>query len=113
VRPGNVGSAVVSDKISDLDRTGSQLLLVSFIKAFERDGGEVGRRQKKLKRCTRCPSFMISRPALEARTLSIAIGVTLGSLSSFMIGLIHVILPVLLSRTPRHDTTEKFRPIKR
>ncbi|WP_319798027.1 hypothetical protein [Nitrobacter sp.] len=64
MRPGNVGSAVVSDKISDLNRTGSQLLLVSFIKAFERDGGEVGRRQKKLKRRTRCPSFMISMTSL-------------------------------------------------
>lgn len=42
MRPSNIGGAVVPDKIGNLDRTGSQALLVSFIETLERDGGEVG-----------------------------------------------------------------------
>jgi hypothetical protein len=42
VRSGNISGAVVSNKVGDLDCTGSQTLLVSLIESFERYGSKVG-----------------------------------------------------------------------
>ncbi len=58
MRPGNIGSAVVPDKIGNLDRTRSQALFVSFIEALERDRSKVGRRRQEFKSGARGPSFM-------------------------------------------------------
>ncbi len=61
---GNVGGAVVPDQIRNLDRTGSQTLLVLLIKAFERDSDKVGRRRQEFKGRACGPRFMkgMARP---------------------------------------------------
>lgn len=64
MRPGNIGGAVVPDEIGNLDRTGSQALLVSFIEPLERDRGKVGRRRQELKSGASGPSFMKSMTRL-------------------------------------------------
>ncbi len=56
--PGNIGGAVVPDKISNLDRASAQALLVLLIETLQRDSGKVGRWRQEFKGGARCPSFM-------------------------------------------------------
>ncbi|KZC41043.1 hypothetical protein RHOFW510R12_14805 [Rhodanobacter sp. FW510-R12] len=58
LRPCNIDGTVVPDKIGNLNRAGSQALLVSFIETLERDSGKVGRRRQEFKCGARGPRFM-------------------------------------------------------
>jgi len=58
MRPGNIGSAVVPDKIGNLDCVSSQVFFVLFIKTLKRDSSKVSRRRQEFKSGTRGPSCM-------------------------------------------------------
>ena len=58
MRPGNIGGAVVPDKIGNLDRASSQALLVLLVETLESDSGKVGRRREEFKGGARGPSCM-------------------------------------------------------
>ncbi|KGC45823.1 hypothetical protein DO65_1118 [Burkholderia pseudomallei] len=58
MRSGNIGGAVVPDEIGNLDRTGSQALLVLLVETLKRDRCKVGRRRQEFKSGARGPSFM-------------------------------------------------------
>lgn len=58
MRPGDIGGAVVTDEIGNLDCTGSQTLLVLLVETLKRDCCEVGQRRQEFKSGARGPSFM-------------------------------------------------------
>ena len=58
MRSGNIGGAVIPNKIGNLDRASSQILLVLFVESLKRDRCKVSRRRQVFKSGARGPSFM-------------------------------------------------------
>ena len=58
MRSGNIGGAVIPNKIGNLDRASSQILLILFVESLKRDRCKVSRRRQEFKSGARGPSFM-------------------------------------------------------
>jgi hypothetical protein len=69
LRPGNVGAAMIPDKVSDFDGTRTKFLLVLYVETFKRDCSEVSRGEEKFQRRTRSPSLVICMPSLRCSHL--------------------------------------------